>query len=1057
MSLEEQTLRDTNEKATKTAKYTANALKQLSNIVVDNADFSVGGKKEGKFIVSKSSSIPPLSSPDGSSKFTASASSSPLPNVGETADILAKPDISISNSKQSISEKKQIISALALNKEKSKEALAISSKSVAANSATALANAEAASQNDSDTQVGAYNKNKINLTEVANAAIESAKSSYSDTDYAHGKSMVDKYGALIGMGSLSRHEAIADVKTQLYARDQTEMLNAQNAINNWTRDNGQKVTYRTLSMDAAHSRVIDDFSNNQRLIDDYLKGHGINTRNLTARDIDKMIGKQGRYNYGQTSMFHAGQSKFFTGTGRDKFSSISDVALKRNSGWAGKADKGGVFIDSELRDVLIEKRFQLDVAPKMRQIQSGKGGLKNTTKAWVQQGTQNTDTAEGYQHAQAVVHGARAGALIVEGSAAGVGTAAMKSIEATGRITSGTAKTAINLTGKIYSRGNTARATKWTTNVSKVNGTLDKVSAASKYIGKEGTAAIHRGLKASVGFTSQSTMKKAKIIGGKVGGGIGKGGKWIVTNTVGKTRVGRKIARKTASATSKIASIGKAVATKYASLQLTVYNHTKLIRMPFKAANSISRALKGLAIKLAGGFVGLCIIVAVLLTPIAAFTAILPDAFLADDSYSTTNNVGQKAIMEMLPVQQNFLREIEAYWDATCTLVDEDGNKLHPHHSAHFAMYMGDATDEFSNLSGSGYNSTTCSLSTGETTTYGIDVLYKTIISMATVATGNEDQDQDFYSKYCCLLLNKILHNGSWSFDDDGVIPVYIYDTGLTDGMILDAQGVTCSINPGGCGEYLVAADNGWMHTYGEDSNEYSTWLRLSHNYNEWKGWTAFDEGYFEWAQNLWELSSEDWTAINIILPGTGDFGSDFGGSPLTSDEIANLNSVLAEQTDNPDRLAVIDSALAAFQQGIIYSQPQRGNTKHAGDGLSIYQDCSSFCWNNLVNAGVVAGQNWAKTTQTFASDSHCVNMNGYTLKPGDILVNYTNDGVKNDHAMMFLGFDENGKPQTIECGGGFSRYNVASNNAISIKTYNSVSQMLSLRGVRYIVNYFGD
>lgn len=1054
MSLEDQTLRDTHEKATKTAKYTADVLKQLSNIVVDSADYSVGGKKEGKFIVSNSS-IPTPSGENGSSKFTATSSAGSVPDHNEIADILAKPSASVSNPDQSVSAKTQVVSALALGKEKSKEAVAISSKSVAANSATAISNAEAAAE-DPDTQVGAYNKNKVNLTEVANAALESAKTSYKDTDYAHGKAMVNKYGALIGMGSLSRHEAIADVKTQLYSRDPTEMINAQNAINNWTRDNGQKVTYRTLSMDAAHSRVVDDFSNNQRLIDDYLKGHGINTRNLTARDIDKMIGKQGRYNYGQTSMFHAGQSKIFTGTGRDKFSSISDAALKRNSGWAGKSDKGGVYIDSELRDVLIEKRFQLDMTPKMQQIRQGKGGIKNTTKAWVQQGTQNTDTAEGYHHAQAVVHGARAGALITEGSVAGIGTAAMKSIEATGRITATTAKTAVNLTGKIYSRGNAARSAKWSTKVSKVNNALDKVSATSKYIGKEGTAAIHRNLKASVGFTSKSTMQKAKIIGRKVGGGLGKGGKWIVTNTVGKTRVGRKIARKTTSVTSKIAGFGKAIASKYAAAQLAVYNHTKILRMPFKAANSISRALNGIAIKVAGGFVGLCIIVAVLLTPIAAFTAILPDAFLADDSYSMTDNVGQKAIMEMLPVQQDFLREVEAYWDATCTLTDEDGNKLHPHHSACFYMYMGDATDEFSNLSGSGYNSTTCSLSTGETTTYGIDVLYKTIISMATVATGNEDQDQEFYSKYCCLLLNKILHNGSWSFDNDGVIPVYIYDTGLTDGMILDAKDVTCNI-PSGCGKFLETVDDGWMHTYGDDSNEYSTWLRLSRNYNEWKGWTAFDEGYFEWAQNLWELSSEDWTEINVILPGTGDFGSDFGGSPLTSNEMANLNTVLADQTDNPDRLAVIDSALAAFQQGIIYSQPQRGNTKHAGDGLSIYQDCSSFCWNNLVNAGVVAGINWAKTTQTFASDSHCVNMNGYTLKPGDILVNYTNDGVKNDHAMMFLGFDENGKPQTIECGGGFSRYNVASNNAISIKTYNSVSQMLSLRGVRYIVNYFGD
>lgn len=1069
MSLEEKTLRDSHEKATKAAKYTSDALKQISNIIVDSTDYRVGGKREGKFIVSEPNDIPsPGSYSTPSPKFTASSPTDPSSSPAATGAVVGsvvgstigsdRKDAPTASADPSVSDKTRMVSSLALGKEKVKESLVDSSRITVANQAIALSSAEEAAQQDNSTvQAGAYNKNKINMTEVANATLESAKSSYKDTDYSHGRSMVNKYGALIGAGSISRHAAIADVKTQLYSRDQTEILNAQNAINNWTRPSGKKATYRTLSMDAAHSRVIDDFANNQRLVDDYLKGHGINTRNLTARDIDKMIGKQGRFNYGQTSMFHAGQSKFFTGAGRDKLSSISDAALKRNSGWAGSADKGGVYIDSELRDVLIEKRFQLGLSPKINQIQRGKGGLKNTASAWVQQGTQDTDTAAGYQHAQAIVHGARAGALIAEGSSAAVGTAAIKSIEATGRIASATAKTALNVTGKVYSHGNASRAAKWTTNVSKVNNTLDKISAVSKYIGREGTAAIHRGLKASVGFTSKSSMKKARIIGGKVGGGLGKGGKWIVTNTVGRTRVGRKVARKTTSMISRISDIGKAAASKFAAMQLAVYNHTKLIRMPFKAFNSISRALKGLAIKVAGCFIGLCIIVAVVLTPVAAFTAILPDAFLADDSYTTTDNVGQTAIMEMLPVQQDFLREVEAYWDATCTLVDADGNKLHPHHSAYFALYMGDYTDEFSNLTGPDQSSSVCYLSTGESVSYGIDVLYKTVISMATVATGNEDQDQEFYSKYCCLLLDKILHSGTWNFDNNGVIPVYIYDTGLTDGMKLDPSAKSCSISPGGCGEYFASVDDGWMHTYGDDSNEYSTWLRLSHNYNEWKGWTAFDEGYFEWAQNLWELSAEDWAAINVVLPGTSDFGSDFGGSPLSAEELVNIDSVLAEQTDNPARLAVIESALNAFQQGIIYSQEQRGNTKHEGDGLSIYQDCSSFCWNNLVNAGVVPGIDWAKSTQTFASDSHCVNMNGYSLKPGDILVNYTNDGKKNDHALMFLGFDENGKPQTIECGGGFSRFNVASNNAISIKTYNSVSSMLSLRGIRYIVNYFGD
>lgn len=436
--------------------------------------------------------------------------------------------------------------------------------------------------------------------------------------------------------------------------------------------------------------------------------------------------------------------------------------------------------------------------------------------------------------------------------------------------------------------------------------------------------------------------------------------------------------------------------------------------------------------------------------------SIFPSAHLEDESYAVTENVGKQAITSMLVTQQDYLREVEAYWDATCQLRDEYGNKLHPHHTAYFAGYMGATTDEFANLTTPCASSNSCRLTDGTRITYGIDVLYKTIISMATVATGNESYDAEFYTGYCENLLNKILHCSSYYYDRGGTIPVYVYDTGLTDGMVLDPLKTHCTIGTG-CGETFPKVDNDWMHAHGENSDEYSTRIRLSEHYNTWYGWTYYEKGYFDWALNLWELSSKDWAEINIILPGTEEFGSNFGGQPLTIEEMAELDSLLTAQTDNPERLAVVNSALNAFQLGIIYSQDQRGNTRYAGEGLSIYQDCSSFCWNVIVDAGVMPGIDHAKTTATFAADEHNVSISGYVLKPGDILVNFTNDGIANDHALMFLGLDENGKIQTIECGASYSQYTTAINNAISIKTYNSVAQMMSIQNVRYIINYFGD
>lgn len=879
-----------------------------------------------------------------------------------------------------------------------------------------------------NTQSGAYNKRKVDMTSVANATLEASKKSYRDTDFSSGTYQIKRYGALVGLGSISRHVAISDVASKLHNRDISEVAGVQNVINNWTMTKGSKATYKTFSTDASHSKIVDEFGNNQRLVDAYLQGHGINTRNMTTRDIDRMLGKSGKYAYGNSSFI-------FKGAVRDKVSSVSDSFQGRNTRWAGKS-KNGVQIDSEMRDILLEKRFMLEMSPKIKQIQNASGGLKNTATVWVSQGTEETDTTHGYQYAQGMVHGIRAGAMVSEGLTAGVGQATVRSIEATGRIASSTAKGTINLGGKIYAHGDAVRASKWATNFSKVNIKLDKMNAISKTIGQEGSRYIGKSLKASVGFTGATTFQKAKIIKNNVS----RGGKWAVKSIVGKEKYEKlQLKKQTKRENSKYTQIKKAISRKVTTLQNFKYNPMKAIKLPFTAINAAKRMIQKLMLKTAIGFVILCLMVVVTLAPILLIPSIIPGIFLADDSAAITKNVGDEAIKTMLEVQSNFLNEVSAYYDATCTLEDEDGNKLHPHHYAYFASYFGSNNNEYEDLISNQ------KIISGQS----VMILYKTIISMATAATGNESEDAAFYTAYCTSNLEKILHNSTCR-DVDGVIAVSINDSSLVDGMKLDAKDCICGLTSGGCGAYFPKVDDAWMHNYGDDSLEYSTWLRSSKNYNEWKGWITDDQGNFDWAKSLYDMDPEDWAELNIELPNPDGGGT---GVAISEENVATILDGVAGQlsdSDSSKRMDVIKQALYENNRMHVYSWGGGHQSFNKGDDLPVGLDCSGFVFGVLQTAGVASGPGSTATAAGFPDAA--------TLRPGDIILKYHNDN-GNDHIILYLGETQYGAFTTIECTTRISNITNTKISGVQMNAYNSLSDFQNRRGYLYdkFKNPYGD
>ena len=784
-------------------------------------------------------------------------------------------------------------------------------------------------------------------------------------------SKVRQYENAVGIGGISNHAAVYD-DASLKNLDKIKISGAQDPIRARVNGDGSKAVYKQYSTDASHSKIV----GNSRI----------------------------------------GEGSKIVGITNDK---------QPFAGIPSGSNAGGITAPAPSRALSNNSKVSAGKAP---------GSKAGPSIGGSTEGTDMDDAATGYRNAQAVVHSARAGAVAAEGIAAGVGQAAVRSIEATGRIASSSAKGAINLGGKIYARGDARRAKKWSTKTANVNVKLDRMNAASKSLGRKGTEAINKGLKATVGFTSKTTFEKAKIIGEGVGSGVNKAGKWAV-GTIQKPKTEKMATKKAPN--SKSETMKKSIS-DYKEKRKTKKQNKEKKKKEKKSKKSKNGFIKKMKMYALAFVLIFCLVDAAILAPILLIPAILPDIFMADDSAAISKNVGDKAIEEMLEVQSDFLDEVAAYYDETCTLVDEDGNKLHPHHTAYFANYFGSSNNEYENLISASSVHSAQSVST----------LYRTIISMSTVATGNESEDAEFYTKYCTNVLKKILHNSTLR-DVDGVIAVQINDSSLIDGMKLDPQDCTCTLDPG-CKEFFPKTDDAWMHTYGDDSLEYSTWLRSSSNYNEWEGWITDDQGNFDWAKTLYDLDPEDWAELNIELPNADGGGT---GVSISEEDVTTILDGVAGQlsdSDSKKRLDVIERALYENNRMHVYSWGGGHQTFHKGDDLPVGLDCSGFVFGVLQTAGVYHGPGTTATAAGFPDSG--------TLRPGDIILKYHGNNGQ-DHIILYLGETQYGSFTTIECTTRTSNITNTKISGVQMNAYNSLTDFQSHRGTLYdkFKNPYGD
>lgn len=773
-----------------------------------------------------------------------------------------------------------------------------------------------------------------------------------------------------------------------------------------------KVQYKS-GENMNYRNVVSDIQHNQQLINSYLDSVGINGNRLSNREIRQIL-KTGKINI------------------------------------AG-SNSASVAIDDKTRTML-EEKLQMNKLQGLAQTSRRAPGFAGTiTKSITQEGIQGTDGDAGIHNIQMLAIGTKLTGTVTRGLTGATAMAAAKSAELAARGTIKAAKLgtnvgigAYNLSQKVFVGGNTADA-------NLVKSQKLRMDVMSKFDSADSKVKVlgHSATSKSAWFMKTNSKQKVRYVAGNIKKSASK---WsVVQKASDKIKDTKAVIRDT-----KAGRISASIVKKYDntrkkmnSIANAITRHTKLLRAPFTAVNAVKRAVQKVVLLAGGGFLILCLSVIAILTPLMGIASIMPNIFMADDSYSVTDNVGQKAVASLLSVQQNYLREIENYMDSTCT--DPD----HGHHTAYFALYYGDINDFYESISSS-IPSSRCSLTTGESRPYDISMLYRTMIAMATVATGNETEDDQFYTKYCENLLGKILHNATF-VDSDGIVAVRVCDAGLTNGMRLDPQSFSCTLDPG-CKTFFETADDGWMHNYGKDSIEYSEWYRKSENYNTWDGWIQSDQSNFEWAQCLFEMSDDDWAAMGIEIPGSVSSGTS-GGKPMTQEELDTVlqgSETELSDSDSPKRKDAIEKALAEFNRFHIYSLVGK-RTYGPGEDLAEQLDCSSFVLGVMQTTGVVAA-NSGGYTET------CKGLPDETaLRPGDILLKYNpghnvSEGNGNyNHVMLYLGLNSNGKPQTIECGGGYSSLNTKSNGSISIKTYSTVQEMISKRGITYIKNPYGD
>ena len=304
---------------------------------------------------------------------------------------------------------------------------------------------------------------------------------------------------------------------------------------------------------------------------------------------------------------------------------------------------------------------------------------------------------------------------------------------------------------------------------------------------------------------------------------------------------------------------------------------------------------------------------------------------------------------------------------------------------------------------------------------YSIHQMYKAIISCATVATQNEEEDLEFYKAYCTQLYDSIMKRATVTLqvevapDFERTPPSYYfvdiygnkhletmsyaYVSKIKINVNLTDTGIADLIN-------LDEATDDYIHEIGKNTDTYECQDKTSDEYVEWEGWKDPETGEWldntDWAVELFEMPDEDWREFcEVQFPGAT------AGS-LSENDISYIIDQIRE--NNGGQLSSGQEEFIRAALGCV----GRFYYKYAGkvydmDNPPAGLDCSGFV-SYACALGGVDSELTNRNAQGFINaynNSRSFNGNFSSLKPGSIIVRNSAAGGKTtstNHVVIYIG-----------------------------------------------------
>ena len=807
---------------------------------------------------------------------------------------------------------------------------------------------------------GLYNTRKgTDMTGIANTAVETAQGTYAESDYAVAKRKIEKFKALSGSGTITRGASKIAVRDSLTRTDE-EIRSIEKAI-------GFKYDKEGLNnIDSRHYRVMErstmnvakDYDTNRRWVEEALEKRGINAKNLNSREI-----KNALQNGEMKKWYHHGaQIKF------DPQNSETAILLK------------------ELQ------RLKKDEA-NIKRIKVGKGGIKNTAKAWIKETTQDSDAAKGFDVAKTTVKAGKATAWALKGAGGTLTNAAVSTMEATGLVKNwATGKHADKKIKQAMAKGDQEAVKKWTV----------KKNAAAESSSKIRTKAGD--FKGKVNYIAKTSASQKVKDGAKL---------WVE-----KTKAGQALDKKILTP---IKDKKKAFKDKMAAKRRQIRDRI-LARKSGRIAAKVGKGtIKVLTAPLkfftiTGQIKMIAILIVVFIIIIASIFSGVATAFVGSESTSSQTDEATKE--ERMAFQDSVylggytrqyglertLREKWAWEEET----DDGKVTKYPeiiwvyqgrNYSDQKPDPLKDETQAWPEPQSESdtYNNSDERI---RNIPYDQATLYKAVLCCYLGFTDNEKDSPEFASTYVDHLFDQILPTeDNAEIDADASEPgqpcptlrIYVKNCGLQDIMAIDNT------------------DNIWAHTHGS-TGYYSNIL------NTWDGWyryntlTGQNEKTDAAESALWfyELSDDEFKELFDVVEQQAD-GSELTfnyapqiPSPLKSNDIGFLydggrkrgvssniaysSSDISRMLDataelDPTQRTVMEYAYAAV--GCIYTQDLEYRM-----GPNSF-DCSGLAYMSWKQAGVNISYYGATTAAAECQgleEDGCEVPIGDPLKPGDLI-----------------------------------------------------------------------